>query len=470
MSRLPHSRLTKGAVITSHKLPVEYNHSAPIGVVSVDAYNLLFYDKFFDDFKVVTPLRQDWLSDTGMTGEVKTLASSLKQPDSVSKIMQSKRFIDYFRGDNKRKFVMYSPIDPPYKINPLAYLMNSPTIAHAYENKRYFRDEFADLIRMPEYEIRYMSELDRAASYKDLADRYGSFMLQDEESSGSKGTYAIQNHDDYVDAIKSLKRFSRGRTIVVSKFVKGETSSIQVCVTKYGIFSGGIQRQLIDAPELCNLKLAGATKWCGGEVGAVYPDIIQHQAREMASVVGSELASHGYKGVFGLDLIVTPDNEVYAIEINARLTGYSHVISDLQYCEGKIPFMLLHLFEMGNYKYEVTNTEALPSISQYRKPASLLIINNPLEEDLVLSQYIKPGIYEQKRDSIKYIRPGYSLADLKNDDELIISCRYNRFDAVRSGKRVVKIMKFGELMSKGKLTPKARKLVKAVKNTFELPD
>lgn len=452
-------------------LPLEYNQATPIGVVSTDAYNLLVFDRFFDDFKVITPLKQDWLHDIGLSGTIDTLSSATpKQVASISRLMQSKLFISHFRGDRKRKFVMYSPIDPPYKINPLAYIMNSPTIAHAYENKRYFRDEFADLIRMPEYEIRYMSELDRAASYKDLAERYdGAFMLQDEESSGSKGTYAIKSHDDYVEAIKSLKKFSRGRTIVVSKFVHGETASIQVCVTKYGIFSGGIQRQLIDAPELCNPKLAGATKWCGGEVGAEYPDIVQHQAREMASVVGSELASHGYRGVFGLDLIITPDNEVYAIEINARLTGYSHIISDMQLREGKIPFMLLHLFELGNLKYEVTDSEALPSISSYSQPASLLIINNPLDDDFVLPHYVRPGIYRQVGSKVVFSRSGYSLTDLKNDNEVLLMCRYNQGDLVQSGKRIVKLMKLGKTMQNGKLDTKARKLVAAVKQTFDLP-
>lgn len=456
--------------MTKKTLPIEYNQDAPIGVVSSDAYNFLHYDKFFTDFKVITAFKQNWLHDSGIKGAIHTLsAASAKQAESITRLMQSKSFINYYKTDRKRKFVMYSPIDPPYKINPLAYLMNSPTIAHAYENKRYFRDEFADLIRMPEYEIRYMNELDRAASYKDLADRYGWFMLQDEESSGSKGTYAIKNQDDYVEAIKSLKKFSRGRTIVVSKFVKGETTSIQVCITKYGIFSGGIQRQLIDAPELCDPNLAGATKWCGGEVGAEYPDIVQHQTREMASVVGSELASHGYKGIFGLDLIVTPENEVYAIEINARLTGYSHVISDLQYCEGKIPFMLLHFLELGNYKYDVTDSEALPSVSQYKRPASLLIVNNPLEEPLVLEHYINPGIYKLKGDEVEYLRSGYSLADIRQDDEIILSCRYNQGDTIGGGRRIIKIMKFGSTMAKGQLTPKTKKIVKAVKNTFALP-
>jgi len=456
--------------MTSHKLPIEYNAKVPIGVVSVDPYNFFLLDKFFDDFKVVSPIRQDWIKEVPLQGETYALPATYgKQTDSIQRIMQAKRFVDYFKTDRKRKFVMYSPIDPPYKINPLAYLMNSPTIAHAYENKRYFRDEFADLIRMPEYEIRYMNELDRAASYKDLAERYGDFMLQDEESSGSKGTYAIQSADDYVEAVKSLKKFSRGRTIVVSKFVHGETCSIQACITKYGIFSGGIQKQLIDAPELCKPKLAGASKWCGGEVGTDVPDIVQFKAQEMASIVGSELASHGYKGIFGLDLIVTPENEVYAIEINARLTGYSHIISDLQLKEYKIPFMLLHTLELGNYNYEVTNDEALPSISRFANPASLLIVNNPLEEALSLEHHIRPGIYKQKGGKVQFVRESFSLTDLKGEDELLIMCRHNQGEAVESGKRILKITKLGKTMNKGKLTPKARKVVQAVKNTFDLP-
>jgi predicted ATP-grasp superfamily ATP-dependent carboligase len=332
------------------KLSIDYNSSLPIGVVGTDPYNFLIFDKLFSDFQVLTETKQDWLQDIPLNGKVVSLSRTKQFGDNIDRLLRSKKFIELVKSDPKRKYVLYSPLDPPYKVNPLTYLMNSPTIAHAYENKRYFRDEFADLIRMPEYEIKYMNELDRAASYRDLRERFeGPFVLQDEESSGSKGTYVIYNEDDYVDAVKSLKRFSQGRRIVVSQFVKGETASIQVCITKYGIFSGGIQRQLLSNKFLCNTKMAGAAKWCGGEVGATYPDIVQHQAQEIATIVGSELASHGYKGIFGIDIIITPENEVYAIEINARLTGYSHIISDMQLMAGKIPFMLLHALELGNF-------------------------------------------------------------------------------------------------------------------------
>lgn len=448
---------------------IEYNRSAPVGVVSVDPYNFLVYDKLFDNFQIITEIKQDWLQDVPLKTEAKWVGKTKQYGNSAAKLMRSKKFRNFYKHDPKRKFVMYSPIDPPYKINPLAYLMNSPTIAHAYENKRYFRDEFADLIRMPDYEIRYMNELDRAASYRQLNEKFGSFVLQDEDSSGSKGTYAIKTEDDYVTAIKLLKKYSRGRTIVVSKYVEGQPVSIQVCITKYGIFSGGIQRQLIDSKYLGNGQLEGANKWCGGEVGGDYPDIVLHQTQEMASIVGSELASHGYKGVFGLDLIVTPQNEVYAIEINARLTGYSHIISDLQMREGKIPFMLLHALELGNYKYEVTDTEALPSIGRYKKRASLLVLNNKHDGDLVIKHYIKPGVYRQVGDQVEFIKPGFSLQNLRGEDTMLIMSRHAKGESVERGRRVLKVVKYGKTIAKnGDLNARAQATVDAIVKTFDL--
>lgn len=456
--------------MTIHKLPISYNKQTPVGAVHIDPYSFLIYDKLFENVTFTTPNHQAWLQDVPINAKTSSLNVAKKSEELPARLLSSKKFTDMFKLDSKRKFVLYSPLDPPYKINPLAYLMNSPTIAHAYENKRYFRDEFADLIRMPEYEIKYMNELDKAAAYRDLRDQFGSFVLQDEESSGSKGTYVIHSHDDYVDAIRALKKFSRGRTIVASKFVKGEVSSIQVCITKYGVFSGGIQRQLVDSKHLCNPSLEGASRWCGGEMGTDYPDIVQHQSQEIATIVGSELASHGYKGIFGVDLIVTPENEVYAIEINARLTGYSHIISDMQLLENKIPFMLLHALELGNFNYEVDDLEALPSNGgRYQKPVSLLIINNPLNEEFVMNQYVKPGVYRFRGGKISFVKPGYSVEDLQGEDTMLIFCRYNQGESIDAGKRILKVIKFGEVMNKGDLAPKSRTLVKAIKEHFELP-
>jgi hypothetical protein len=453
------------------KLPIIYNRNLKLGAVSEDPVNFLLHTKLFDDFLIVTPQSQEWLNKLDIkinNIHLKPLKSGTEFKDFKS-FVKSKRFADFVKEEGRRKYVLYSPLAPPYKINPLVYLMNSPTIAHAFENKRYFRDEFADLIRMPEYVIRHLNELDKAAAYKDLQEELGVFVLQDEESFGSKGTFIIRNQDDYVSAVKSLKRFSQGRSIVVSKFVEGETCSIQVCITKYGVFSGGIQKQLVASPFLCNPSSDGGTKWLGGELGAQYSEFIQHQAREIASVIGSELASHGYKGIFGIDLIITPEDNVYAIEINARHTGYSFLISDMQLKEKKIPFLLLHLLEMGNYDYEVTDLDALPSTGTYKRPVSYMIVTNKKDESIFLSRDIEPGIYTYTNGALKFSRPANSLTQLNTKNEILILSRFGKGSEVGSYKRILKIIKLGGSMKGKDLNKESQKLVEAVMKYFELP-
>lgn len=452
------------------KLPIQYNSRLPIGVVSNDPFSYLVYDKLFDDFIIVTDGKKQCLEDLGFGDRTKIIKSSTRT-DSPRGFYTAKKFIELTKQQPKRKFITYAPIDPPYKVNPLNLLMNSPAIAHAYENKRYFRDEFADLIRMPKYVIRHVAELDKAAAYHGLREEFdGDFVMQDEESSGSKGTHIIKNHDNYVEAVKAFKKNSSGRSIVISQYIDGEAFSTQVCITKYGIFSGGVQKQLVDSNFLCNTKISGATRWCGGEIGGKYSDIVQHQAHEMATIVGSELASHGYKGIFGIDLIITPDNEVYAIEINARQTGWSFLISDLHYKQGKIPFMLLHALELGNLDYEVKDLDALPSSSRVNTTYSLMIVVNPMTEEFIMKQYVKPGVYKISDDKLVFEKEAYSISQLRGEDRLLIMCRHNKDESVDSGKRILKIIKQGKIMSKNDLNLKSQNIVKIVKRHFELPE
>jgi len=189
----------------------------------------------------------------------------------------------------------------------------------------------------------------------------------------------------------------------------------------------------------------------------------------MATIVGSELASHGYKGIFGIDIIVTPENEVYAIEINARHTGYSHLISNMQLLEGKIPFLLLHVLELGNFEYEVEDLDALPSMGRYKKPVSYLIVNNPLDEDYVMKKYIHPGVYRYKDGKIEFVRDGIFLDDLKGEETFLIHTKYDEGDVIGKGKRILKITKFGKSILKDDLTPKSQATVAAIKKEFGLP-
>ncbi|MCL2280669.1 ATP-grasp domain-containing protein [Candidatus Saccharibacteria bacterium] len=450
---------------------ISYDRSTRLGGLYDDQAVFLNMTRFFDDFKFVSNNNGAWLDTLGMRQHNIGLDVSPEYATVDMPFANSNEFADLARKEKGRKFILYSPLNPPYITNPLAYVMNSPTIAHAYENKRYFRDEFTDLINLPEHVIKRIDEIDKN-TYDELSANFGEMMvLQDVELSGSKGTMFANNKDEFYKAVESLKDISYSGTIVISKFIAGASCSVQVCITKYGIFIGGLQRQLVNSQYLCDISQKGSTKWCGGELGGIEPDIVVHRAREIATIVGSELSSHGYRGIFGIDLIITPSDEVYAIEINARLTGFSHILSDMQFQKNKIPFMLLHALELSNAAYEVEDVDALPMPGALKDRYSYLIIMNEHDSDYTLTKGIKSGIYKKDGDTIKYARVGYSVADLKEDSEMIILSKFAKTgDLVECGKRIVKIIIKGKTIDSdtNDLDEKAQELIKAIRNGLDL--
>ncbi len=446
------------------KLPIIYNQDIQLGTVHDTPYNFLVYTRLFNSFRFISADQKWWLNDLGLTENDIALGNM----NSPSKL-RDKKFVNYALKNPKLKVVLYQPTDPPYKVNPLMLLMNSPTIAHAYENKRYFRDEFSDLIKIPEYEIYHINELNKVTVYRELRNEFGAFVLQDEESTGSKGTYIIEDHEDYMDAITDLKRFSSGRSIVVSKYIEGESASVQVCVTKYGVFCSGVQKQLVNSKYLSNGKADGSTKWNGGEIGCEWPEIVEMRAREIATVIGAELSSHGYRGIFGVDLLITKENEVYTIEINARMTGFSQLLSDAQMANDKIPFMLLHALELGNFTYEVEDQIALPSGNAVKKPYGLMIMVNPLKEEFTQKHDIIAGIYRFKNGVYLYEKASLTVSDLKSEEQVLIICNRQKGETVGPGKRIMNIQKLGKIMSGTKLNSKTIKMLSALNKQFDLP-
>lgn len=451
---------------------ITYDKRVPLGAIYDDKSVFVHLHRLFDNFITVgAGFREHWLGEFGLSEKDFTLPVDRTRFAKSWKLASSKQFADFVKGSPRRKFLLYGPLDPPYRINPLSYIMNSPTIAHAYEHKRYFRDEFSDLINMPEYVVLKLDDL-TGPMYTELRNRFdGKFVVQEVESSGSKGTFIVSKRADYDRAVTSLKSTSYSATVVVSRFVKGLPCSVQVCITKYGIFTGGLQNQLVSSKYLCNIQKVGAPQWCGGELGGAFSEIVKHRIQEIATVVGSELASHGYRGIFGIDLLVTPESEVYAIEVNARLTGYTHILSDIQYAKQKIPFILLHTLELGNFKYEVNDLDALANMTSLDEKFSYVIIHNQSNDSFKMPSNIKVGLYRLDGDQLTFVKPSYTVEDIKDDKSILIFCKYPKGHKVLPGKRLVKFVKRGKCMAaNGELDVKTQRQVQIIKNTFNLPD
>src|SRR5437870_825694 len=108
------------------KLPIEYNSKIQLGAVHDEALTTLQLDQLFEDFRIITIGQQNWLNEVPINAQVSFIPHTAGTDDNVPKYLRSKKFVEMVSAEPKRKYVLYSPLDPPYKVNPLTYLMNSP--------------------------------------------------------------------------------------------------------------------------------------------------------------------------------------------------------------------------------------------------------------------------------------------------------------------------------------------------------
>ena len=156
----------------------------------------------------------------------------------------------------------------------------------------------------------------------------------------------------------------------------------------------------------------------------------------------------GIKVYIGIDLIITPDEEVYAIEVNARMTAFTHIIADMQLRDNQIPFILLHVLELGGHKYEVKNFQALPSRMQVSSPVSYLIMYNKCGHDFRMPMYIRPGVYMVDGGKVKFMRSGHSISDVKNSKEVLVFSKFKKGADIESGERIYTVMFDGKAMKR----------------------
>ncbi len=147
---------------------------------------------------------------------------------------------------------------------------------------------------------------------------------------------------DKIHYNKIKKKFPK-RTVRISKFIPGEAWTLNACQTRYGTIYGGLSYQITGIPECTSRK--------GGTVGNDWSvsQTLNHETtdkiEQITQKVGETLNNHGYRGMFGLDLIITPTKEVYLIEINAREPASTSMHSQLLISQNIIPLNLFHILE-----------------------------------------------------------------------------------------------------------------------------
>ncbi len=242
---------------------------------------------------------------------------------------------------------------------------------------------------------------------------------------GGRGTFFVKSESHYQSVRKILKRGTwRGtkiETTAIHKFMDGIPASLALCLTRHGILFSSLQRQLIDLPYCGDISENGI--FCGHSWGdTAWPSHVQAEAVRQARLIGEYLAGIGYKGILGIDFIISRDKEqVYPLECNPRFTGAFPMLSQLQLWHNIIPMDVFHMLEFLDLPYEMD----LPSLNaRYEEPVrgSHIILFGGSNALLIGNGLPDAGLYERDPDSgrISFVDGASDYREIRNERQFII--------------------------------------------------
>lgn len=339
----------------------------------------------------------------------------------------------------------YKPVRIPEPLVGRKFLMVDPEFTERFENKVWFRERFAGTLNFPAFKVYARTSLSQTPeAFQELMAGRERIVIQDEALTGGKGTFIVGDFGRYRWALKELEELSKHGNVVISDIIEGAAErSIQGCVTRYGVVTGPLQRQIVAHPLLANLQVASGDKFCGAEIIDDDQNTPVHkEAQAVAQIVGEALKNAGYRGIFGVDFLLDEKGELFVLEVNPRITGVTPLLTALDEQGKGVPFYLLHLLELGGYPYEIQDAS-----SDLQTGGSLLVLHSLENVPVYLKSAPQSGTYALKDGEAAFIRKDIRLRPLA-ENEFIIQQYMPPGMPIKPGGRLV-TMQFGRKVIDG---------------------
>lgn len=332
-------------------LRIRYNTKLKILMISPSAWTATGPLQWFDNYRIISSIDNPLAGRLNIINVNNYIPKGEVSPKTTKEIMLSSGLYEALHNnqleDYKHVLDRASSL-VPWDVN----LGNSEDIANRFENKVWFRQTFGTILQFPRFQIVSVKEMFRRGLDDFLRTLGGKeLVVQHPSLSGGRGTYFVSDQVEFDECITSLLwHIEREDLVVVSKRLLSSCErTLQVCVTKSDILVGPAQAQLIGHPLLTSAR-QGDIQFCGGRVT---PGLLSNQlyekARTAAQIVGERLKEEGYRGIFGMDFMVS-DKDIYVLEANPRMTSLTTLLAFLQ-CE--VPFLLLHILELAHSPYRI---------------------------------------------------------------------------------------------------------------------
>lgn len=343
---------------------------------------------------------------------------------------------------------------------------NHPKLAHKLESKNNLKKFFAG----EDFLIPSKNYSKKEAIFSKLKKKWGETFIAQHISksglppSGGKSTFLIKSEADFE---KFLTLVKANDVIRISKFLTGNSLSMNGCIVADKLFAGNPFLQLIGIPE-ADLHVAG---YCGFDLDMrkKLSQKANSAAKNIMQKVAQKLIEYGYQGYFGIDLLLEEKTKkVYLLEINPRMVGSIGLMNYAQK-KARSPSLLEHHIRafLGENISKLEHSQQ-QKILNNRLSGSRTLIRQQENESKIVTKSPQSGIYEITKDGLRFSRPAWNPTQLKKSNEVLVYGLAPRMSHTKTGSRIANIFSWQSVAkSSYQLKPKFAKAARWLYRQFE---
>jgi len=301
---------------------------------------------------------------------------------------ETKQYINSFKGF--KQFIFFKPPILPQKL--LAdyqfpkILNNDAQLSSQIENKLYLEN----------FDVKTPTQLAQPFVFPAV--------LQYETGYAGNSTFVVYNDKDLQTLISSKK----GKYKIV-KFIKNNGTYTNNCFCYNDqVFISEPFFQYTGIPGLTRTKLGS----CGNNFFVHIDKQAKKDIRSYSKKIGEHLLSMKYKGVFGIDFVLSEGNEVFVIEINPRFTASISFFTQLEKLTGNETFFEKQVKIFSEHK------QIESSYNSILKGKRLLVRNDTFEDQVIKGDF-QSGIYKIKNNQFEFLREDFFVKGLNKEEVLL---------------------------------------------------
>lgn len=406
----------------------------PIFFIAPNPNRAIGLEKEIKDYKIICSQKSD-IIDYLKKEKVSVLCLDDESIKNSGKILQNKKVLNYIKRKSKNRkanIITFKPSPKLQKIcdeNKFRYLGNDWKLNRKLEDKVEFVN-IMNKLKIPnaQSKIAIVEDSDKFRKIFNLEEKY---VVQLPRGFSGNSTFLVDSRNSFKKIIEKYK----GRKVKIARYLKGETYTINGCVGKFGIAVSQPIFQItgLTAYNKNSLGASGNDYARGGELGSEQKKKIFDYTKK----IGKYMRKSGYKGIFGIDFIVSysgraeaklpigslASEDINLIEINPRLIASIPVFTKLQNQNNQIPFLFLHLAEFLNINYKPELLFDYISFAEWNKQKafsfSQLILRNTEKHPVKIIKSMSSGIYELKGGKLIFKKKIYYAQNMKENEFLI---------------------------------------------------